>query len=224
LFKWRRFFCLPIIAILPASLLADDAAAMLHSNGIGVLVNKNSAPPSTALFSGDLIETQKNAVAQFEASGSAANIDSETLVQFEGDELVLEHGRLSVSTTRGLKVRAGCLTIVPENNAEWTQYAIADVDGKVTISALKNDVIINATSSKLELAKQHAQSSRFTLREGEQKSSEEKCGAPHNAPASAMSGGNIMNSPWAIGAGAVGIGVLTCFALCRTPQPVSPSQ
>jgi hypothetical protein len=78
LLKWRHFFCLPIIAILPASLLADDAAAMLHSNGIGVLVNKNSAPPSTALFSGDLIETQKNAVAQIELSGSAANIDPET--------------------------------------------------------------------------------------------------------------------------------------------------
>jgi len=31
------------------------------------------------------------------------DIDADTVVQFEGDELVLDHGSLSVNTTRGLK-------------------------------------------------------------------------------------------------------------------------
>ena len=62
LFKWRHFVCLPLIAILPVSLLAQDtAAAMLRSNGVGVMVNRNPAPASTAVFFDDLIETQKNA-------------------------------------------------------------------------------------------------------------------------------------------------------------------
>jgi hypothetical protein len=35
--------------------------------------------------------------------------------------------------------------------------------------------------------------------------------------------GAIMDSPWAIGGGAITIGVLTCWALCRTGPPLSPS-
>jgi hypothetical protein len=60
LVKWRHFVCLPMIVILPVSLLAQDTtAAILRSNGIGVQVNRNPAPASSALFSGDEIETQK---------------------------------------------------------------------------------------------------------------------------------------------------------------------
>jgi hypothetical protein len=225
MFKWCYFFCLSMIAILPVSLLAQEGpTAMLRTDGTGVLVNRSAPPPSTVLFAGDLIETQKNAVARIEASGSAANIDPETLLQFEGDELVLEHGRVSVNTSRGLRIRAGCLTIVPENNTEWTHYDVDDVSGKVTISALKNDVIINNAPGKLQQAKQSAQSSRVVVREGQQKSREEKCGSPDSTPPSAMGGGNVMSSPWAIGAGAVGIGILTCIALCRGNEPISPSQ
>ena len=73
-----------MIAILPVSLPADDAtAAMLRSNGVGVRVNENPAPASIALFADDLIETQKSAVARIEASGSTADINPETMVQFE---------------------------------------------------------------------------------------------------------------------------------------------
>ena len=82
MFKWHNFVCLPMISILPVSLLADDTgAAMLGSNS-GPLLNKNPAPASSALFPGDLIETQKNAVARIEATGPAAVIDPETMVQF----------------------------------------------------------------------------------------------------------------------------------------------
>jgi hypothetical protein len=64
-----------MIAILPVSLLADDAAAMLRSNGIGVLVNNYPAPASIALFSDALIETQASSVARIEEAGSTADIN-----------------------------------------------------------------------------------------------------------------------------------------------------
>lgn len=221
--NWRHFVCLSVIAILPASLLADDAGAVLRSSGSGVLVNKNSPPASVVLFSGDLIETQKDAVARIEASGSAVNINPETMVQFEGGEVVLEHGSLSVNTTHGLKVRVGCLTIVPENTADWTHYDVADVNGKVVISAVKNNVAINPSSSKVQQAKQSVPSIRLIVREGERESREENCGAPSTTPASAANGSGL-NSPWVVGAGAAGIGVLLCVALCRGSEPISPSQ
>jgi len=216
-----------MIAVLPLSLLADDVAAMLRSSGVGVLVNKNPAPASIVLFSNDLIETQKGAVARIEASGSTADINPETMIQFEGSELVLDHGSLSVNTSRGLRVRVGCLTVTPAKDAEWTHYDVADVDGKVTVSALKNDVYIDFRSRSPQQAKQAANSNRVTVQEGEQKSRDEKCGAADIKQSAAhISGvGAIMNSPWAIRAGAAGVGAALCLGFfCRDDDPISPAK
>jgi hypothetical protein len=215
-----------MIAILPVSLLGqDNASAMLRSNGVGVSVNKNSVPASSALFSKDLVETQKQSVARIEVTGSAAEISPETMVQFDGDELVLEHGSLSVNTSRGLRVRVGCLTVTPVNDAEWTHYDVTDLDGKVTVSALKLDVYIDARSRNPQQAKQPTHSNRVTVREGERKSREEKCGAGYLDKTSWIAGkGAILNSPWAIGAGAVGVVVWACLGLCHNDDPISPTK
>jgi hypothetical protein len=214
-----------MVAILPVSVLADDtAAAMLHSNGTGVLVNKNPAPPSTALFPNDLIETQKDSVARIEASGSTADINPETMVQFSGDELVLDHGSLSVNTSRGLKVRVGCLIIRPVNNTEWTHYDVADVDGKVTVSALKNDASIDFRSSAAQQTKQGVRSNRVIVREGEQKSRDEKCGGADNRKTGTIAGKDgILNSTWVQRAGFAITGGLACLGLCHDDDPISPS-
>ena len=168
-----------MMVILPVSLMADDTgAAMLRSSG-AVLVNKNQALPASALFPDDLIETQQGAIARIEVAGSTADISPDTVVQFEGDELVLEHGSVSVNTSRLLRVRVGCVTITPVN-ADWTHYDVKDVDGKITVSALKSDVYLEARSSNPQKASQKAtqpaHSDRMIVREGEQKSREEKCG------------------------------------------------
>ena len=223
--KWRYFVCLPLIAILPVSLLADDTAGMLRSNGIGVLVNKNPAPASIALFPNALIETQTAAAARIEETGSSADVNPETMVEYQTDELVLDHGSLSVNTSRGLRVRVGCLTVTPANPTEWTHYDVADVDGKVTVSARKNDVNIDARSSSSEQAKRPPHSNRITVREGEQKSREDKCGAGDSKSPHSPGGGPFMDSPY-VKWPAVGIiGVLTCWALCRgtDANPLSPA-
>lgn len=216
-----------MIVILPVSLLAQDtAAAMLRTNGFGVQVNRYPAPASIAVFDQDLIETQKNAAARIEASGSTADINSDSIVQFDVSELVLEHGSLSVNSSRGMRVRVGCLTVTPVNTAEWTHYDVVDLDGKVTVSALKYDVYIDAHSNNPKQAKQSAHSDRVIVREGEQKSREEKCGAAYQKTPGAIAGrGAIMNSPWAIGAGVAGIGAAVCFGLfCQGDDPVSPTK
>jgi hypothetical protein len=216
-----------MILILPASVLAQDtAAAILRSNGSGVQVNRNPSPASSALFPDDLIETQKDAVARIEATGSTADLNPDTMVQFEDNELRLEHGSLSVNTSRGMRVKIGCLTVTPVNNTDWTHYDVVDLDGKVTVSALKNDVYINASSNNPKQAKQSGHSDRIIVREGEQKSREEKCGAADLKTPGAVAGkGAIMNSPWAIGAGVAGIGAALCFGLlCHGDDPVSPTK
>ena len=213
-----------MVTILPVSLLAQDSAtAILRSNGAGVLVNRNPARASTALFYEDLVETQRDAVARIEATGSTADINPETMIQFEGDVLVLDHGSLSVNTSHGLKVRVGCVTVIPANSTEWTHYLVVDRDGKVTVSALKKDVNIDTRSSNPKQAKQGT-NSKVTVSEGEQKSREENCGAAYSRSAGAAAGkGAILNSPWVIGAGAAGVVAIACFGLCHSDDPISPT-
>jgi hypothetical protein len=221
--KWRNFASLPMIFILPFSLLADDTGAMLRSSG-SVLVNKTTAPASVALFRDDLIETQKEGSARIEATGSIAEIHPETVVQFEGDELVLDHGSVSVNTSHVLRVRVGCVTVTPVN-ADWTHYDVVDNDGKITVSALKNDVYIDAKSNNPQEAKQPTHSNRTLVKESETKSREEKCGAAPIKWSSVYAGrGAILNSPWAIGTGAVIVGTIACLGLCHDDDPVSPAK
>lgn len=197
---------------------------MLHSNG-GVLVNKNPAPASNALFPDDLIETPKGAVARIEAMGSTADINPDTVVQFEGDELVLEHGSVSVNTLRLLRVRVGCVTVTPVN-ADWTHYDVTDLDGKINVAALKNDVYLDARSSSPQKASQKAAQpphfDRTIVREGEQKSRDEKCPAAPVKESVRLAGrGAIMNSPYVQWPAAGVIVGVTCWALCNSDKPLS---
>ncbi len=195
---------------------------MLRSSG-GVQLNRNPAPAASAIFPNDLIEVPKNAMARIEATGSSADINPESVVQYDADELVLDHGSLSVNTSRGLKVRVGCVTVTPVNSAEWTHYDVTDMDGKVTVSALKSDVYIDSRSNNPRQARQSGASGRTIVREGEQKSREEKCGGADVRQRPTLTGdGAIMNSPYAIGVGlAVAIGI-ACWATCRGDDPMSP--
>ena len=212
-----------MVVVLPVSLFAQDATgAMLHSNGTGVLVNKAPAAASLAIFPDDLIETQKDAVARIELTGSTADINPETMMQFESDELVLDHGGVSVNSSRGLRVRVGCLTVTPVNPSDWTQYDVVDVDGKVTVHSLKGDVYIDARSKNPKDVKQPTRSTRDLVRETEQKSREEKCGSAYLKPDRIPGIDGILNSPIAISIGAAMVAAVTCLGLCRSDDPVSP--
>jgi hypothetical protein len=120
-------------------------------------------------------------------------------------------------------VKVGCLTVTPANHAEWTHYGVVDPDGKVRVSALKNDVYINASPNNPKQAKQSGHSDRVIVREGEQESREEKCGAAYLKSPIAGSGA-IMNSPWSIGAAAAGVVTVACLGLCHQDDPISPTK
>jgi len=221
LFNWRNFVCLSLIATLPASLVGDDTgAAILRSSGV-VLLNGNPVPSTSTLLSGDMVETQKQSLARIEFSGSAADISAETMVRFTPDGLILEHGSLSVNTSRGLKVRAGCVTVTPVQ-IEWTHYEVSDVDGRVTVSALKDDVYVESRSANPQQARQSARSDRVIVREGEQKSREEKCGGTVLRETPVAGRGALMNSPYVQGAGLGVIVGVACWVFCFPPPSISP--
>jgi hypothetical protein len=218
--EWRQLVCSLMIVILPASLMAQDSGrAMLHSSG-GVWLNGNLAPGSSAIFPQDMIQTQEGVTAKIDAYGSAVMVEPDTIVQFDGDELVLDHGSLQVDTSRGMRVRVNCLTVIPLAQA-WTRYDVIDVDGKVTVVAREDDVKIHYGGA-VRPSKQ-AELTDVTVHHGEQATREERCGAAAKPSQVVNANGAILNSIWAKAAGLTAIGVLTCWALCRGDEPVSPS-
>jgi hypothetical protein len=219
--EWRNLVCGVMILILPASLMAQDSsAAMLHDEG-GVWVNGNSAPDSTAIVMHDVVRTQKDSRARIDGDGSTVTIEPETIVQFEGDELILDHGSLQVNTWRGMKVRVNCLTVIPPTQ-EWARYDVSDVDGRVLVLAYQNDVKVKYRGTAAWRSK-HAELADVTVHQGGQATREERCGVAYKTATPADAKGALLNSMWAKGAGIVAVGVITCYALCRTNgNPVSP--
>ena len=199
---------------------------MLRSSATGVSVNGNAAPSSIALFRSDFVETNKDGVARIELVGSTVDVAPETQVEFDGDELVLDHGGLSVDTNRGLRVRIGCITVAPVNDAVQTHFQVADQNGHVNVSSLASDTYINAQSKTRKAKAESGNSSRVIVHEGEQKSREEKCGAvyPYGAATPPWTE-PLLNSLLARSIGGAGIAVLTCWALCfQNNSPISPSK
>ncbi|MGH9496935.1 MAG: hypothetical protein ACRD3B_18205 [Candidatus Sulfotelmatobacter sp.] len=203
----------------------ETAGAMLRGSGSGVFVNGSPAPASIALFRGDFIEISKDGVARLEMTGSTVDMAPQTTVEFDGDELVLDHGGLSVDSSRGLRVRIGCVTVAPVNDAIRTHYEVADVNGRVNVSSLTSDAYIDAQSKNRKNVKATERSQRSIVREGEQKSREDKCAAAAlNGSGTPPLTGPLLNSLWARGIGGVAIGALTCWALCfQGSSPISPS-
>ncbi len=142
-----RLSCWFLIGVTPASLLAaDPGTAMLYGKGV-VLRNGVEIPNSSAIFSGDLLETKDGSIANINTSGSSLVILPGSLVEFEGKTLSVEHGSVTVATSRGIGVRVGCTTVSPTTSS-WTQFAVTDVNGTVQIAAEKNEISIGSENSE----------------------------------------------------------------------------
>ena len=209
-------------SLLPVSLSAQESAGAILYGGNGTLVNQGQAPASAAIFPNDLIQTPKGVSARIQLTGSETQVNPETMVQFQDSELALDHGSLSVNTSRGLRVRVGCITITPVHDNAWTHYDVKDVDGKVTISSFKDDVYVDARRSNFENAKEQERN-RSIVHETEQKTRDEKCAGAYDNPQQAPGLGSPLNSWYAIAVGSAAVIFTTCYALCRSSEPLSPA-
>jgi hypothetical protein len=218
--EWRNLVCGLAVLVLPMPLIAQDSGgAVLHNDG-GVWVNRSPAPNSTAIFPHDLIETQQEKTAKIDADGSTVTVQPDTVVQFDGEELVLDHGTLQVNTAREMRVRVNCITVVPVT-AERTQYEVTDVDGKVKVTAYKNDVKIHYAGGVTRKSNQ-TESSGVIVREGQQATRDERCGVAAKPSDAIDAKAAILNTNWAKGAGIAAIIALTCIGLCHGDDPISP--
>lgn len=197
-----------MVVILPFSLLGQSGsspggAAILHTQG-GVWVNGYEAADATAIFPGDVLETKPGFSANLSLDGSTVLVQPESVAKFQGDLLVLDHGSVSVGTSKRFKVRVNCLTAVPVLT-EWTQYEVTDTNRTVLVTARKLDVNVEREMGRGKPSPETEASRETTVHEGQQGSYEESevCGAPPRP----RGAGTIMEPKW-IAAGAGGVGVL----------------
>jgi hypothetical protein len=216
--------------ILPSSIMGQAApeqsaaSAILHTDG-GVWVNGYEAHDSSAIFPGDLLETKPNASANLVLDGSTVLLAPETVGKFQGDVFELEHGVVSVVTTKSFKVKVNCIRVVPATS-EWTQYVVSDLSGSVQVSAKKLDVNVDRDQGVGKPAVEGEASQHDSVHEGEQKSYDESeiCGTKPQ-PSGAANG---ISPKWIAAAGGGGAGLLICLVLhcfggSPTKTAVSPS-
>lgn len=215
---FRKMVSCVLLLVAPGSLFAaDSSAAMLYANGAAWL-NGSHVPNSSAIFAGDLVQTRSDSAANIHAPGSSITVLGDSLVQFEGASLKVEHGGVSVSTSKGVATTAGDVRVAPVSNA-WTEFNVTDIDGTVRIAARKGDLTITDDDGTVTLP----QGQESTRNEQSDQSDKKKKDKKRAAGAVPAAGGGVLNSPIAIGVGAAAIGGVTIWVLTRSSNPVSPA-
>jgi hypothetical protein len=220
----RKMVSCVLLFLFPAfSFAADSNAAMLYTNGPAWVNGAHLPRPSSAIFAGDLLQTRSDSVATINAPGARVTVLSDSLVQFQGASLTIEHGGLTISTSKRWAAVAGDVQVEPVSDS-WTEFDVSDVNGTVNIAARKGDLKVTDESGTSTLA-QGQQTTRDETSDqadnsGKSKKKRSRGATPGAVPAA---GGGILNSPWAIGIGGGAILGLTTWVLIKSDNPASPS-
>jgi hypothetical protein len=208
-----------LLLLLPVSLFAaDTAAAMLYTNGDAWVNGSHLPHPSSAIFAGDLVQTRSDSVANINETGSSIRVLSDSLVKFDFASVRLEHGAVSVATSRGVAAIAGDVKVTPASD-HWTEFKVIDVDGTVHIAALKGDLTINNGKETSTLAQ--GQETTRDESSADNDSQSRKKNRKRAAGANPGAEGGILNSPIAKGVGVGVAGGLALWIFTKNDDPIS---
>jgi hypothetical protein len=219
---FRKLVSCVLLLVFPGSLMAaDSGAAMLYADGAAWL-NGVHVPKSSAVFAGDLVQTRSDSAANIHAPGSSVTVLGDSLVQFDGASLKVEHGGVSISTSKGMATTAGDVRVAPASSA-WTEFNVTDNDGTVRIEARKGDLTITDDQGTATL-QQGQQTTRDEQSPDQADNNKKNNNKKRVAGAAPAAGGGMLNSPVAIGLGAAAIVGVTTWVLIQSSNPVSPSE
>jgi hypothetical protein len=224
---FRKMVSCVLLFGFPVSLVASDSeAAMIYPHG-AAWINGVHVPASSAIFTGDLLQTRSDSGANINAAGLSITVLGDSLVQFEGSSLKVEHGGVDVATSKGVATVTGDVRVAPASNS-WTEFNVTDVDGTVKIAARKGDLTVTDDAGTVTLA-QGQQTTRQETSDDQsgQSASGDKTDKKKNSKrgegAAPAAGGGILNSTVAVVAGSAAIGGVAIWILTQSSTPVSPS-
>lgn len=219
---FRKMVSCVLLFLFPGSMLAADSnAAMLYTNGAAWVNGAHVPRSSSAIFSGDMLQTRADSVANINQNGSSITVLADSLVQFEGESVELDHGGVTVSTSKKVSAVAGDVTVAPAGSS-WTEFNVVDTDGTVRIAARKGDLTVNYGKEVFTL-QQGQETTRDESAPDSDKDSKKK-NKKRNGGANPAAGGGILNSPIAIGIGGAAIIGVATWVLIKNDEPASPSK
>lgn len=209
----RSLSCLLVLALPLSMWAADSSGAMLYANGTAWL-NGANVPKTSAVFSGDLIQTKSDSVASIKAAGSNITVQPDSLIQYQGKSLKLEHGAVTVATAKSVVTEIGDVSVKPASG-QWTEFRIKDLDGTVQIAANRGDLLVT-----------DARGNTTTVSQGQETTRQDSPAGKHRRRRSggAVPGaqGSILNSPIALYTGIAIVGGVTTWVLLQGDNPPSP--
>jgi hypothetical protein len=222
-FAFRSLVSCVLLLLFPGSMLAaDSGAAMIYING-AALVNDARVPrPSAAIFSGDLLQTRPHSVANINEPGASITVLGDSLVQYQGQSVDIQHGGVTVATSKEIAATAGDVKVTPASKT-WTEFNVIDTDGTVRIAAHKGDLLIDDGKDVVTLA-QGQETTRDETNPDATPNTNKKKRRKAVSGATPAAGGGALSSPIAIGIGAGAIIGVTTWVLLKSDNPASPSK
>ncbi len=220
---FRSLVCCVLVISFPAlTFAADNTAAMLYTSGTAWVNGAHVPRASSSIFSGDLLQTRSDSVANINSPGSTITVFSDSLVQFEGSSLRIDHGGVTIATSKGVGTTVGDVRVLPLANS-WTEFNVIDVDGTVRIAARKGDLTVSDSAGTVTLAQGQETTREESTAQPESDTGKKK---KKKRAAGAVPGatGGALNSPLAVGIGAGAIVGVTAWVLIKNDDPVSPSK
>jgi hypothetical protein len=205
--------CFLVLAASTALLAQTPYTAVLFGTG-SVLLNGEQLSNSSAVTSGDVIQTKDGGAANVSGPGVSAVIDSNSIVRYRAEGFSLDRGNISVATGKSVSVFARDLKITPVSGA-WTEFYVTRSSGSIGILARKNSVTVNCGASS------------ETVREGQQisRADANNCGllAKDTGAPAAAKGPIITTTRAELGAIASGAAIAG-WVLTQVDDPVSPDK
>lgn len=228
---FRKLVCCVLVVSFPAFMLAaDSGTAMLYTNGTAWVNGAHVPRASSSIFSGDLLQTPSDSVANIKAPGSAITVFSDSLVQFEGSSLRIDHGGVTIATSKGVGTTVGDVRVLPLANS-WTEFNVIDVDGTVRIAARTGDLAVSDGTGTVTLPQgqettREASSGQSDKDQSDKDQSDKSRKKDKNRTGAAPAAGSgLLNSPLVIAAGAGAIAAVTAWVLIsNNDKAVSPSK
>ncbi len=207
----RKILAGGLATLMPVAMAQNTGVAVVFGNG-EIYLNGAQLSNSNAIVVGDVVQTKENGSGMISASGSSVNLDSNTIVRFQGQSVALDRGAVKVASGQQMSVNARDLQIVPVSK-QWTQFYVTRSSGTIGIIALKNDVSVNCGGASV------------TVKEGHQLSRDDadNCGLMSKgkgAPPAAS--GPVATSPRVAAAALALGGGLAVWAIWHCDDPLSP--
>jgi hypothetical protein len=214
--------CVPLLLLTNPMFGANADAALIYINGAAAVNDVLVPRAATTMFPGDLLQTGRNSAATINKSGSSITVLANSLVTYQGAALDIQHGAVTVLTSKETAVIAGDVRVSPVSNA-WVEFDVVYRDGIVKITARKGNLTID-DGSKVVTLTQGLETTRDENNPVAPNRSSKKNRSGKQVGASPAAEDGTLNSPIAIGLGA-GAGIsLTTWVLVKNDNPASPTK